>query len=1076
MRPGWIWVATGLLACLWAGCGSEGTSDAAPSAYRPKSYAHDEVPWPKIPPNESELPSPAGLKQLDNGPGVVVGEPAGSTANPRGMALGAGAARWLQVVLGGHASFNRAPSFDASSRLNLRHRVPPAPRPAQCRAYYASTGTPHLVTTEVTDSEEPKLVFRLMQLPTGRPVGAPIVLSGRESRILGGLPGVAVEIASRLGVSPWKVPPPVETAEDLRFLGRVARPYRIGPPAATMARLAELAGRSAVAGVLLVESSTVLGQGEVSVRAARSLLEMCPESPLCWAEAAAAYSFAQIAPSLKNVGRLRALRDRYPDNALLRLASGDLWGAMGHRAEAVAQTCEAIRRDADNPYLWLRLSGRLTSQIEAYLEETQRQSQGLQPDRLAARPIFERVLEAGKRLVELDPQSSESQIQLALASARLGDEPEADRALWRALRAQDANSDVVSTAEQIYGRRWFARGDRLRQFQEAAAAATYASPAERSAALELIRRSGRQDLVAGPGQKDPSAGPRAESPPARAAMTTRRLSVAQLAQRRKLLDTRAERAAQEAGLALDQLLASEEAPSGEKRPTNPALGGRSTVQHIPGSRVLLRQKGPLFTVAWNRPKATLAAAGRGGAIRIWNRSGSANPIPGHWGSVYALEWSPDGRSLAAAGADGVIRIWDVAAGRVLRSQRRHAGPVRSLSWAPSGLLASGGDDGSVCLWTPDGTVDRVLKASTMPVGCVEFRPDGGRLLSTATSGLTGEARLWNPRTGEETGRFVAPISLLQPATWSPDGRQIALGGPRDVSIFDAESLKPAMTVQVPNLIALALLWEGDVGLVGSLGSHSIRPLVLGPSSPPHEWRLGVAQALALAWDAGSGEVFSANSDGTLRSWNVKGSRPSQAAQSRTLPPAPDLISPPLPVRGGAESAERMMNRHLSNGRLLECIAVANHVIRNGGSLVARAYSIRGTAEGRLGESALAVQDFEAALKSDPAQDTWKIDLAWWQYEAGDLRAAAATGESVTVRHAHSAVAWFNLALCYAALNEDAKSESAYAAGLRVADAASISGALYDLDEANKRHPNSRPLLERAIAQLRTAASARPAPR
>src|SRR5262249_52745938 len=82
---------------------------------------------------------------------------------------------------------------------------------------------------------------------------------------------------------------------------------------------------------------------------------------------------------------------------------------------------------------------------------------------------------------------------------------------------------------------------------------------------------------------------------------------------------------------------------------------------------------------------------------------------------------------------------------------------------------------TVRLWDL-GQVERngVLRGHSSYVYDVSFSPEGTRILSAAWDGT---ARLWDPTTGRETGRFEhskqSAGGIVVAASYSPDGRQVA---------------------------------------------------------------------------------------------------------------------------------------------------------------------------------------------------------------------------------------------------------------------------------------------------------------
>ncbi|KJY16307.1 hypothetical protein VR46_45285, partial [Streptomyces sp. NRRL S-444] len=89
-----------------------------------------------------------------------------------------------------------------------------------------------------------------------------------------------------------------------------------------------------------------------------------------------------------------------------------------------------------------------------------------------------------------------------------------------------------------------------------------------------------------------------------------------------------------------------------------------------------------------------------------------------------------------------------------------------------GVLASGGDDGTVRLWDVDAGTARTLSDRRAPVESVAFSRDGRTL---ATGSLDGTVQLWDV----DTGTSRPPLSGHGDAVWSvafsPDGRTLATG-------------------------------------------------------------------------------------------------------------------------------------------------------------------------------------------------------------------------------------------------------------------------------------------------------------
>ncbi len=159
-------------------------------------------------------------------------------------------------------------------------------------------------------------------------------------------------------------------------------------------------------------------------------------------------------------------------------------------------------------------------------------------------------------------------------------------------------------------------------------------------------------------------------------------------------------------------------------------------------------------VSFSPDGATLASAGCGGTIRLWDvatRSQLGEPLRGHEDLVGAVSFSPDGSILASAGRDG-IRFWDIATYAQL-GEPPHGldGWVGSASFSPDGsILASAGRDG-IRLWdvaTP-AQLGEPLHGDDAWVSSVSFSPDGSTI---ASAGQDGTIRLWDVAAHDQLGK------------------------------------------------------------------------------------------------------------------------------------------------------------------------------------------------------------------------------------------------------------------------------------------------------------------------------------
>jgi WD40 repeat protein len=120
----------------------------------------------------------------------------------------------------------------------------------------------------------------------------------------------------------------------------------------------------------------------------------------------------------------------------------------------------------------------------------------------------------------------------------------------------------------------------------------------------------------------------------------------------------------------------------------------------------------------------LATGGSSGGVALWDLEERAEVATLPDGAVQ-LCLAPQGQRLATATVDHVIGLYDLSRQRLLGELTAHEDTIHALAFHPGGqLLASGGDDFTLCLWDCD---HRCLRAAhTLPsqIKALSFSPDG----------------------------------------------------------------------------------------------------------------------------------------------------------------------------------------------------------------------------------------------------------------------------------------------------------------------------------------------------------------
>src|SRR5258708_21953586 len=137
--------------------------------------------------------------------------------------------------------------------------------------------------------------------------------------------------------------------------------------------------------------------------------------------------------------------------------------------------------------------------------------------------------------------------------------------------------------------------------------------------------------------------------------------------------------------------------------------------------------------------------------------------------VNSLAWSPDGKWLAAASISGPITIFAGKTGQVLHVLDGHAFGTCKVAWnASSTTLASVGQDGQARLWDPESGQERLrLPGGAAWVEHLAWSPDGDLLATTAGRKL----RLWNGAAGQLIQYYPDHSNTISDVSWQP-GKQV----------------------------------------------------------------------------------------------------------------------------------------------------------------------------------------------------------------------------------------------------------------------------------------------------------------
>lgn len=136
----------------------------------------------------------------------------------------------------------------------------------------------------------------------------------------------------------------------------------------------------------------------------------------------------------------------------------------------------------------------------------------------------------------------------------------------------------------------------------------------------------------------------------------------------------------------------------------------------------------------------------------------------------ALAFSPDGKMLASGGKDGTLCLWRVADSASLFTSTAHKSLINTVAFSPdSKILASGGNE--LFFWdTSTGTQLRPTpRKLTARISTLVFSPDGNTLV---VGNWDGVLELWDVRTGGLLSTHTGHTRWINVLKFSPDGKTL----------------------------------------------------------------------------------------------------------------------------------------------------------------------------------------------------------------------------------------------------------------------------------------------------------------
>jgi WD40 repeat protein len=244
-------------------------------------------------------------------------------------------------------------------------------------------------------------------------------------------------------------------------------------------------------------------------------------------------------------------------------------------------------------------------------------------------------------------------------------------------------------------------------------------------------------------------------------------------------------------------------------------------------------------------------------------------LRGHTGTIRCLSYSADGLQLASGSDDGTICLWNIARRCQEATLEGQTGRIWCLSYSADGLqLASGSDDHTIRLWNlARRCQEATLEGHTNRILCLSYSADG---LQLASGGFDNTIRLWNVARRCREATLEGYAGTIRCLSYSADGLQLASGsGDSTIRLWIVARRRQEATLERHTDEVSCLSYSAD-GLQLASGSEDGTICLWNVVRRCQEATLEghTDEITYLSYSANGLQLASGSRDHTMRLWNV----------------------------------------------------------------------------------------------------------------------------------------------------------------------------------------------------------------